>query len=88
MLSGGGDKNLVWVGGLLGVHFSRWVEMSNFLAGGRGGGETLYVYIYIYKICDHEITQTMQFAETGFQHFCINSNLPNFIELLIVTSGL
>ena len=48
----------------------------------------IYVYIYIYKICDHEITQTIQFAETSFQHFCINRNLRNFIELLIVTSGL
>ena len=47
-----------------------------------------YIYIYIYKICDHEITQTIQFAETSFQHFCINRNLRNFIELLIVTSGL
>ena len=47
----------------------------------------IYIYIYIYKICDHEITQTIQFAETSFQHFCINRNLRNFIELLIVTSG-
>ena len=46
------------------------------------------IYIHIYIVCDHEITRAMQFAETVFQHSCINKNLGNFIELLTVTSGL
>ena len=25
-----------------------------------------YVYIYVYTVCDHEITQAMQFADTSF----------------------
>ena len=52
----------------------------------------IYIYIYIHKyvyiVCDHEITQAMQFAETSFQHSCIKRNLRNFIELLTVTSVL
>ena len=26
----------------------------------------IYIKIYIYIVCDHEITQAMQFAETSF----------------------
>ena len=50
--------------------------------------KTAFCFIYIYLVCDHEITQAMQFAETRFQHSCINRNLRNFIELLSVRSVL
>ena len=58
----------------------------------------IYIYIYIYiwinmyiqreRVCDHEITQAMQFAATSFQHSCINRNSQNFVEILTVMSGL
>ena len=45
-----------------------------------------YIYIqYIHIVCDHEIIQAMQFAETSFEHSCINGNLQKFTELLTVT---
>ena len=47
-----------------------------------------HIYIqYIHIVCDHEIIQAMQFAETSFEHSCINGNLQNFTELLTVTHG-
>ena len=46
------------------------------------------LYIHIHIVCDHEITQAMQFADTSFQYSCIKRNLQNLIELLTVTSGL
>ena len=49
---------------------------------------TYIIYIYIYIVCDHEITQDIQFAETSLQYSCIKRNLRNLIELLTVTSGL
>ena len=46
-----------------------------------------YICICIYIVCDHEITQAMQFAEKAFWHSCIR-NLRNFIELSTVMPGL
>ena len=42
----------------------------------------------MYIVCDHEIKQAMQFAETSFWHSCINRNLRNFVEHLTGTFGL
>ena len=46
-----------------------------------------YIWICIYIVCNHEITQAMQFAEKAFWDSCIR-NLRNFIELSTVMPGL
>ena len=55
MLSGRGIKTWWGGGDKVGVFY------EEIFLGGEGMS-----YIYIYIVCDHEITQAMQFAETGF----------------------
>ena len=90
---GGRGIKIWWVGVFFGEIFLGGDGVRKFLAGEEDSPpfsqwEKHCIYIYIYIVCNHEITQTLQFAETSFQHPCNNRNLENFIELLTVTSAL
>ena len=60
-------------------------------------GNSLWLwYIYLYIVCDHQITQAMQFAETSFFSILalteiwvltLDYFLRNFIKVLTVISG-